>query len=229
MKEKDFLFFIQSVCEFLKVNNDLGFCIKSSIHCVKKTFRCDVENIISKLNKGVVFSNALEDSAIFPEYAIKILRAGENSKNFKETFGMLKNFIEWNIEQKSKLKSALAYPIFTFLVFIGVTFLFSNYIAPSIFELLNSLNDESVKSFKFFYIFMACLKTLIIFSLICLFSLWITFYAKRDLFEKILLSIPFFGNFFKYKAIYMTLYYISTSLKQDVSILNSFDIAIKSS
>ena len=91
MKERDFLFFIQSVWEFLKMNNDVSFCIESSIHCVKKKFHGDIENIISMLNKGHLLSYALEKVGIFPEYSINILKAGENNKNFKETFLMLKN------------------------------------------------------------------------------------------------------------------------------------------
>lgn len=229
MKDSEVLFFIQSICEFLKVNNDLGFCIESSIHCVKKEFHLSIRNIILRLNKGEVFSKALEANKIFPFYAIKIIKAGEKNKNFKDTFLMLKEFMQWNIEQKKKLKTALTYPAFTFFVFIGIIFLFSNYIVPSMFGLLNSFNNQDVSNYKIFFAFMFVLKSIIVLTLLGLVSMLIIYYTKKDLFEKILLKTPVFGDFLKYKSIYVTSYYLASSMNNGVSIIESFDIAIESS
>ena len=229
MKESDVLFFIQSVCEFLKVNSDLGFCLESSVHCLKKEFQPVIRNIILRLNQGEVFSKALEANKIFPSYAIKIIRTGEKSKNFKETFEMLREFMQWNIEEKKKLKTALAYPAFTFFVFVGIIFLFSNYIVPSIFGLLSSMNNADVSNYKIFFAFMFVLKGLIILLSLSAISLLIIYFMKKDYFEKILLKTPVLGDFLIYKSIYVTSYYLSSSMSNGVSILESLDIAVESS
>lgn len=229
MKDSKVLFFIQSVCEFLNVNNDLGFCLESSIHCVSMEFQPVIRNIVLRLNQGESFSRALEVNNIFPSYAIKIIRAGEKNKSFKETFEMLKDFMQWNTEQKKRLRMALAYPAFTFFVFIGIIFLFANYIVPSIFNLLNSISNADVSNYKIFFMLISSLKYLAFSFVAAGIALFITYFTRRDVFEKIALRMPIFGEFLLYKAIYVTSYYLSSSIKNGVSILESFDIAIESS
>ncbi len=229
LSDSDFLIFIQSVCEFLKVSNDLGFCIESSIHCVKKEFKNIVKNIIVKINQGESFSSAIKSAGIFPEYAIRIIKVGEKNRDFCETFSMLKDLISWNIEQKKKLKTALSYPIFTFCIFICILFLFSNYIVPSIEGLVTSVNASSVQSFTIFNYFLILVKGIIATSFVFLITMLVSYVYDYRFFEKILYSIPVFGEFFKYKEFYVNSYYIYTSLKNGLDVIESFDVAIDSS
>lgn len=229
MKDSEILFLVQSICEFLNVNSDLGFCIESSMHCVKKEFQGALKNVILRLNQGEVFSRALEANNIFPDYAIKIVRAGEKNKNFKETFEMLRDFMQWNIEQKKKLKMALAYPAFTFVVFVGIIFMFSNYIVPSIFGLLSSLNNNTASNYNAFLAFMFVLKA-VVFSVLAFFMFIGMLYCTNfDMLERVVMKTPILGDFMKYKAIYVTSYYLEKSMSNGVSIIESFDIAIDSS
>jgi len=229
MKESDVLFLVQSICEFLNVNSDLGFCIESSMHCVKKEFQGALKNVILRLNQGEVFSKALEANNIFPDYAIKIVRAGEKNKNFKETFEMLRDFMQWNIEQKKKIKMAIAYPAFTFFVFVGIIFMFSNYIVPSIFGLLSSLNNNTASNYNAFLAFMFVLKSLVLSVLAFIMFVGVLYFYNIDMLERVVLKTPVFGDFMKYKAVYVTSYYLENSMKNGVSIVESFDIAIDSS
>lgn len=229
IREADLLLFIQSICEFLKINHDLAFCIESSLHFVRKDMRSCVEDVILRLNKGEKFSSTLTTARIFPNYAINLVKSGERNKSFREMFEMLRDFIQWNIEQKKKMRMALMYPLFTFFVFTGIIFLFSVYIIPSIFGLLETINQGANSNYLFFSWFLFGLKSLIALVFLFLISMFFINIFNKSLFEKILFSSPIFGNFFKYKAIYMTSYYIHSSLNNNISLLESLEIAIDSS
>jgi len=233
MKESDFLLFVQSISEFLKVNNDLAFCIESSVHCVKNDMKIYVRKMITRLNQGESFSSAMEninfECEIFPKYAIRIIKVGEKNKSFVETFEMLKDFICWNIEQKKKLKTALSYPIFTFFVFVTVLFLFANYVVPSILGLLTMMNPENASNYKIFFSVLLALKIFVF--LIAGFGIFVfgSYFYDRNLFEKIVFSIPIFGEFLKCKVFYINSYYLYSSLNNGITILESLNIAIECS
>lgn len=229
MKNSEILFFVQSVCEFLKVNNDLVFCLEASMHCIKGKKRANMKNIIERLKQGFAFSSAIEEYGIFPSYITKIIKASERNKSFQESFNMIKEFLEWHIEQKKKLQVAMIYPLFTFIVFVGITFLFSNYIIPSILELMNSMNPNNLGNYKIFFGIISFLKGVIFIATIALLSIFSTYYFKRDLFERMIISFPIIGKFVKYKSIYMSAYNISNSLQNGCAILESFNIAKDSS
>lgn len=228
MKENQVLLFINSVNEFFKVNNDLVFCLESSMHLLKGNSLIAIKNVANQLKRGVLFSKALHSAGIFPDYVVKIIKSGEKNNNLKETIELLKSFLTWNIEQKQGLKSALFYPVFTFLVFIGITFMFSNYIVPSIASVVESINSTSANNYKIFNALIFVIKSF--FVIISAFFAFVFALKNRNrvLFEKIVKKIPVLGQFLVYRSVYITSYYISSSMNNNISLLDSLSIAIDS-
>lgn len=228
LRNNDLLIFIQSICEFLKISKDIVFCIESSVHCLNSQKKLVFLEIIENINQGKTLSKSLSDFNVFPNWAVKLIKSGERNNDLLKSFDMIKDFLSWNIEQQKKLKNALTYPIFTFFAFVGIVFLFSNYIAPSIFELLSNFDESTLGSYNIFCNVLFVLKSIIfiVFSFI-LFLLFL-YKFEKNVFEKILFSIPIFGKLFMYKAIYMNSYYMFNSQEQGSDIIESLEVAIDS-
>jgi len=226
MKSVDLLCFLRSVSEFLKINSDIVFCLESSLHSVKKEYKKHIKEVILKINQGESFSSASSD--IFPQYVVRLIKLGEKNNSFQETFDMLKNLIISKTEQNKKLINSLFYPVFTLGVFSVVLFLFSNYIMPSIFSLITTLNPESTNELYLFDFFIFSIKSLL-FVILGSLILFVNLYLfKTKTFENLILKIPVLGNILKYNAIAMISYYIFSCLKSGLSIIEALNIVIES-
>lgn len=221
VKEKELFVFIQSVCEFLKINKDLIFCFESSLHCIDGFFKEQMLKIILKMKKGTSVSSAFAESHIFPEYFVSLVKIGEKNNNFEETFSMLKEFINWKIKQNNKFFHALLYPLVTFSIFSCVLFLFADYIIPSILE-VSSINDNS--NIKMFLNSLFAFKACIIFSILNLISLFVLKIMNFELYQKIIFSIPFVGKFLIYKEIYFLSYSLYSATKSSIPLMQSLVI-----
>jgi len=92
-----------------------------------------VQNLISDIQNGLSLSEAMRQSkGLIPELDSNIISAGEASGNLELSLNRLANLKEREHELKSKIHSALAYPILllfsSFLVIIG----FMIFVVPSL-------------------------------------------------------------------------------------------------
>jgi general secretion pathway protein F/MSHA biogenesis protein MshG len=222
INNREMLFFIQSVCEFLKMNNDLHFCLSSSLHCLSSKNKKIFTNILFKMSQGKTLSALFLEANIFRHWSIKLIQFGEKTNNIANALLILKEFLTWEIENKKKLIHALAYPLITFFVAIGVIFTFADFIMPSILDTIGAINGEC--NYIFFSFFVFFLKSSIFAILIFLIFLGFLRFFNVKLFEKILIRIPVLKDFIKYRTIYINSRYIFSSLSQGIPINESFDI-----
>ena len=65
-----------------------------------------------QIHNGVPFSEALAEHAnVFPPYYIGILRSAELTGQLDTSLEQLSGYIERDLEARSKIKSALVYPM----------------------------------------------------------------------------------------------------------------------
>ncbi|MDD3988415.1 MAG: type II secretion system F family protein, partial [Candidatus Omnitrophica bacterium] len=82
-----------------------------------------IGDIVKNIKDGVPFSSALSRyPQYFPAIYINILRAGEATGRLKEALLQLLDYLRRIEDLKTKVKQALAYPIFMVVVGIGTIF-----------------------------------------------------------------------------------------------------------
>ncbi len=142
--EKDFLLFNQEFVTLIKA----GLPILQAIDLLcKRTqnprFRIILENIINDIKGGAALSDAMAQHPMyFPPLYTSTVRAGEKSGAIVD---VLKRFIVYQkrmIAVMSKLKMALAYPIFLVFALLGVLTLFFLYIIPNFMKMYSDQGSK---------------------------------------------------------------------------------------
>lgn len=106
-----------------------------------KYFRIVLHEIKEDIEDGMSFSEALEKHPqVFNAMTVSIIRAGEVSGTLQRSIEFVANNTEKNYHLTSKVRGALFYPAFVFLVAGIVGFLVITFILPKITTLIKDLN-----------------------------------------------------------------------------------------
>jgi len=105
--------------------------------------RKSLAEIADDLQSGSSISKALsKHPKIFSDFYVNMVRAGEESGKLDSTFTYLADYLDRTYEVTSKVKSAMVYPAFVIVVFVGVmAFMFTS-IIPKISEIIESSGQE---------------------------------------------------------------------------------------
>jgi type IV pilus assembly protein PilC len=130
---KDFLLFNQEFVTLIKA----GLPILPSLEILHKRteqprFRSTLEAIINDIKGGTALSDAMaKHSAYFPPLYTSTVRAGEKSGALVDVLKRLITYQKKMITTMSKLKMALAYPVFLVVALVAVLALFFLYVIPN--------------------------------------------------------------------------------------------------
>lgn len=102
-----------------------------------KTLQAYLFDIADTIQGGSSISNALSKHPdAFSDFYVNMVRAGEESGKLDETFNYLADYLDRTYAVMSKAKSALIYPSFVIMTFIGVMVLMLTFIIPKISVML---------------------------------------------------------------------------------------------
>ena len=113
--------------------------------------QCDnkyLKQVLTEVASDVASGHGLADSfenkgENLPRVFIETLRAGEESGRLEESFERLATYYEKRGKVASKIASAMAYPIFVFVIAIVVVAVMMVMVIPSIIEMVESLGTET--------------------------------------------------------------------------------------
>ena len=108
-----------------------------------KTLSKKLQQISADIEGGTSISDALaKHPTAFSDFYINMVRAGEEAGKLSDTFLYLADYLDRQYELTSKVKSAMIYPAFVVLVFVGVMILIMTVIIPKIKGILLSSGQE---------------------------------------------------------------------------------------
>ncbi|KKT06424.1 MAG: Type II secretion system F domain protein [Parcubacteria group bacterium GW2011_GWA2_43_17] len=117
-----------------------------------------LEDIIKKIKDGLTLSQCLGHyPQFFPFLYVNIIRSGEATGQLKDSFSQLLSYLKRLEDLKSKIKQALAYPIFMVLVGAASIFVMLTFILPRLvgmfedFEAALPLPTRVLLSVSFFF------------------------------------------------------------------------------
>ena len=99
--------------------------------------------LLDDIQGGASISDAMSrQPAVFSKFFVSMVRSGEESGKLDEVFSYLAAYLERNYELTSKAKSALIYPAFVVMAFIGVLILMLTVVIPKLSVILEETGQE---------------------------------------------------------------------------------------
>ncbi len=108
-----------------------------------KRFKGILADVREQLEGGVPFTDALAPHAsVFPSYFLGILRSAELTGQLDTVLDQLALYIERDLESRSRIKSALTYPIVVLALSIGTMLLMVLYVLPKFVDFFDDVGSE---------------------------------------------------------------------------------------
>src|SRR3989344_11400 len=221
----------------------LSFLIKAgvpmleSVHVIKKQAKSKseisvFEKIVSDLANGQTLAGSLSRfKGVFGNFAINIIRAGESSGTLTANLNYLANELRKKEMLRSKIMSAMLYPVIVTVATFGITGLLIVYIFPKIMPIFQSLNATLPLSTRIIIFLSEGIRNYGIYIFIGLVLLSITFsllkkYVPRVRFisDGITLRVPFMGVIVKNYNLTNTTRTLGLLLKSGISLTESLVI-----
>ncbi|MDO8471755.1 MAG: type II secretion system F family protein [bacterium] len=96
----------------------------------------ELELMSDKVENGLPFASALQESPVFPAMMTQLIRVGEKSGNLGETFWVISNFYEKDVDTFTRNLSSLLEPIIMVVLGVGVALLLMAVLQP-MYNLVN--------------------------------------------------------------------------------------------
>lgn len=180
------------------------------------------------LRQGKSLSEAFRAKPeVFEESVVNLVEAGEATGNLSNVLERIVANMEERRAIQNKLTAALAYPIFLIGICIGLVFLFLFYLLPQIQDLLNSLGSKlplatriliGVSEFMLSYGWIV--MALVVVGVVSLLS-WRKTLAGRLQFDKLILRLPWLGNFFRDTQVIRITQTLSLLLENGITMVQS--------
>lgn len=194
-------------------------------------FRSSLENVVQLVEGGSKFSQALaKQKGVYSDVELNLIAAGEESGNLVEMIQKVADNLEKQKDFQSKIRGAMIYPVIMFVAVIVVVIMLMIFMVPAVEELYADFGGELpaitqlmvnvsgfISSFWWALLFIAIG---IVFSLRYYYSTP----SGREVLDRILLSVPIFGNLSTKSQIAEFARLLSMLLKSGISIINALNI-----
>ena len=185
------------------------------------------------VNEGNSLTQAMSRfPKVFPPFYINMVRAGEASGTISLVLDRLADFQESQQAMKTKIRSALAYPIFMFFIGSSVLFFLVTFVVPNITNIFSEMHQTLPGITLFLIVVSDIMKSLWwIFLLILLAGIVAARYAiskteqGRYFWDRLKLNAPLFGGLNRKIAVARFSRTLGTLLQSSVPLLSALEIS----
>lgn len=195
-----------------------------------------LDTILLDVQRGTTLHQAMaKHPDVFNHLYISLVEAGEASGNIQEMLNRLADYLEQEMDLRSKLKSAMTYPAFIMAFSLALVYGLVAYLLPTFEPMWQSsglnINDYPVTVFLMWLSRMSrsFWRELIFFSTLC--GMYVGFRAllrKPDhgrAFDNILMKIPVLGNFVTLTSMTRVSSTLGTLIRSGTSLLRALELA----
>ena len=191
-----------------------------------------IADISDKIEGGSSLSAAFaEHPKLFTQFYIKLIRAGEISGRLQQSLLYLADYLERNQAITSKIRNALAYPVFVIFAMVVVAIIMVVYVLPQLLVIFKEAGDLqlpittraliAITDFVNNYI----LLILVFMILIVVGSLqWVRTPDGQQWWDRFKVRIPAFGIILKSLYLSRIAENMSTLIKSDIAILDALRV-----
>lgn len=139
---KPLVIFLRQFATLLAAEVSLNEVLKTlMIQAATPEIRDLIFDLIADLDAGLSLSQAFNrQSDTFGEFYIQMIRAGEISGHLDEIFAYLADYAEYENNSQTKMKTALAYPLFLIGTFLIVGTIITVSLAPQLREIFQEFD-----------------------------------------------------------------------------------------
>jgi type IV pilus assembly protein PilC len=184
-----------------------------------------ITEMIDDLRNGGLFSaSAAQHPQVFPNYYVGILQAAELTGRLDESLDSLAGYLQREMETRSKVVSALAYPLVVMVMSLFTVMILAGYVLPQFKPLFEELNADlplPTRMMLFFARFFTDLWYLTaIFTLLCIATgmFFAIHPSGKELWQRFSLKIPIMGGIIEYAILERFCSVLHTMLKAGVAI-----------
>jgi len=132
IKRADVITFAQQMAVMV----DTGVPMSEALHCIAEqcinpTFKAVLDDVAERVNGGSTFSAALAaHPKVFPPVMVSLMKASEASGTMGVMLDRVSGYMNKELAIVKKVKGALMYPAFMFLMLVGVTVFLLTFVLP---------------------------------------------------------------------------------------------------
>lgn len=232
LKEK--LFFTKQLQVLLKS----GVPLPDALELLVQQSDGQLKSIIVSLRDGIKEGKSLAQGlALYPKtfetIYVQLVRAGEASGQLDLVLMRLTNYFERRDELRSKIKSAMTYPIIQLVIITAVTAVLLGFVVPNMKDLFDAMGEDLPLATKIILMFSDFLTNYYLYLIIGLIStymiyrFWKATPSGARTIDAIKLKIPIVGYFARMGAIAQFCSTLGMLLEGGVSLPESLDIVCK--
>lgn len=200
--EKD----LQSFTYFLHLVITSGISLMTGLNDIaQQTENRKISNAASLLQEKIESGKSIADSMIeypeiFPSFYARMVRAGELSGNLERVLSDILSYLEWHIQFRKDIRSALSYPLIVLSAVACLVLVLFVFVIPRFVNILTGLNTELPLPTKVLVLSMNFITgywPLITLFLILIPVLYGVFYRTprgRYFIDALILKTPLIGN-----------------------------------
>ena len=195
-------------------------------------FKTPLSEVRTNVNEGMAFADALaKHPKIFDELFVSMVRAGEVAGNLDEVLTRLADFLEASQKLKSKVQSAMIYPLVMLLVGIGIMAVLMVKVIPEITQMFTQQGktlpwntrlliwSSNFIGQNILWIFLGLVAFIVIFLK------WSRSKDGRPVWHKFVLGLPVLGQLVRTINVGRFARTLGTMLQSGVPMLRSLDTA----
>jgi len=196
-----------------------------------KKFQMILAGIKQKVNEGGSFADAMtEHPKVFPELYTNMVRSGETAGNLDEVLARLADFLDAQIDLRSKVSSAMAYPILMMIVGSLVLGFLMTVVVPPIANIFADSGKALPWNTQFLILiadlfggyWYVVLPLLVV--IVLLVRRWTRKPKGRAFVDRLKLRLILVGKLIRYIAVARFARTLATMLASGVPVLNALDI-----
>ncbi len=229
------IFFVQQLEVMLKAGISLSAGLKTlSKQTTSKSFKIILLDLEQSVEKGNLLSKGLEKhQKVFSELFINMIKAGETAGKLEEVLKQLFVQMKKDHEIIAKVKGAMIYPAIVIAMMIIIGALVLVYVIPTMSGIFSEMDvklplatriligtSEVALNYGIYILVAAAI-------IITIFSRLISVPKGKRIFHKMLLKMPIVGGIIKKINIARFCRTLSSLLKTDIPIVQSFEITGK--
>ncbi|MEL6893086.1 MAG: type II secretion system F family protein, partial [Actinomycetota bacterium] len=144
VKKKELMHFTRQLAVFVKAGIPLTDALVTiGDETEDVALRRALSNLTDELRNGGLFSKAAEaHPEVFPEYYVGILQSAELTGRLDDALESLADYLEREIDTRSKVVGALSYPMVVMVMAFGTVLLLAGYVLPQFKPLFEELGAE---------------------------------------------------------------------------------------
>lgn len=144
VKNKDIVIFTRQLAVLVEAHVPLVQALKTLSQQTKsRNFQEKIFNLVKNVEAGEALSGAMaKHKKLFSDFYVNIVKTGEISGSLHKSLIYLADHLEKDYDLRHKIKSALSYPVFIVIAFIGVAIAMMVFVIPKLTAILTESGAE---------------------------------------------------------------------------------------